>query len=116
VLVIDGNMKNRRDVCAATEAGFTEYEGLPGMIKTGCQLSPCFQSKYCYAHAPRVSRKVTEANAQQESTEDDIVGVITAKKELRGRILYQVNACVCSIMSALGMNLFCYCSGCLAWA
>ena len=29
VLVIDGNMKNRRDICAASEAGFTEYEGLP---------------------------------------------------------------------------------------
>lgn len=31
MLVIDGNMKNRRDVCAASEAGFTEYEGLPGL-------------------------------------------------------------------------------------
>ena len=57
MLVIDGNMKNRCDVCAASEAGFTEYEGLPGLIKTGCQLSPGYQSKYCYEHAPRITKK-----------------------------------------------------------
>ena len=51
VIVIDGNMKNRCDVCAANEARFTEYEGLPGIIKTGCQLSPGYQSRYCHKHA-----------------------------------------------------------------
>ena len=60
MLVIDGNMKNRRDICAASEAGFTEYEGLPGLIKTGCQLSPGYQSKYCYEHAPRISKRTSE--------------------------------------------------------
>ena len=49
VLVIDGNMKNQRDICVATEAGFVKYEGLPGAIKTGCQLSPMYQSRYCYS-------------------------------------------------------------------
>ena len=51
--VIDGNMENRRNVCAASEAGFVGYEGLPGMNKTGCQLSPANYSKYCYEHAPK---------------------------------------------------------------
>ena len=43
MLVIDGNMN------VATEAGFVKYEGLPGAIKTGCQLSPMYQSRYCYS-------------------------------------------------------------------
>lgn len=33
---MDGNMKNCRDVCAADDAGFIEYVGLPGQVKTGC--------------------------------------------------------------------------------
>ena len=84
VLVIDGNMKNRRDVCAATEAGFIEYEGLPGVIKTGCQLSPGYQSKYCYHHAPRVTR------AGNNDTEEDIIKLITGKKTTRNGTYYQV--------------------------
>ena len=54
VLVIDENMKNRRDVCAATNAGFIEYKEL-GSLKSGCQLSPIQGSNYCVLHAPRVS-------------------------------------------------------------
>ena len=84
VLVIDGNMKNRHDVCAATEAGFIEYEGLPGVIKTGCQLSPGYQSKYCYHHAPRVTR------AGNNDTEEDIIKLITGKKTTRNGTYYQV--------------------------
>ena len=33
VLVLDGNMKNRRDVCMARDAGYTKYEGLPGALQ-----------------------------------------------------------------------------------
>ena len=33
VLVVDGNMKNHRSVCAASEAGYIEYDGLPGRVK-----------------------------------------------------------------------------------
>lgn len=31
VLVVDGNMKNRRDVCKAKDAGYIEFLGLPGI-------------------------------------------------------------------------------------
>ena len=30
ILVMDGNMKNHRDVCAAQEAGYAQFSGLPG--------------------------------------------------------------------------------------
>ena len=55
VLVIDGNMKNRRDVCMAKDAGYIQYLGLPGHIKSGYTLSPNFMSRYCQNHAQRAS-------------------------------------------------------------
>jgi len=72
-------MKNRRDVCAASEAGFIEFEGLPGAIKTGCPLSPGYQSKYCYEHAPRISQR-TAGEDQRHDCGEGIVRLITAKE------------------------------------
>uniref|UniRef100_A0A1X7VAC2 Uncharacterized protein n=1 Tax=Amphimedon queenslandica TaxID=400682 RepID=A0A1X7VAC2_AMPQE len=54
VIVMDANMKNHRDVCLATEAGFVEYDGLPGTVKTGCPNSPSYASWYCTLHKPLV--------------------------------------------------------------
>ena len=82
-------MKNRRDVCAATEAGFIEYAGLPGTIKTGCQQTPAYQSKFCYEHSPRVG-KCGEGTDQSVSVEDNVVVLITSKKQTRRGIYYQV--------------------------
>uniref|UniRef100_A0A1X7V592 Uncharacterized protein n=1 Tax=Amphimedon queenslandica TaxID=400682 RepID=A0A1X7V592_AMPQE len=42
VLMLDGNMKNHRDVCLATQARYTKYDGLPGSIRTGCPNSPAY--------------------------------------------------------------------------
>ena len=89
VLVIDGNMKNRRDICAAIEAGFTEYLGLPGAIKTGCQLTPAYRSKFCFDHSPRVG-KMTGSEQRQNPPEENVVGFITGKKETRSGAYYQV--------------------------
>ena len=50
VLVLDGNMKNHRDVCYAKDAGFIQFDGLPGLIKTGCPASPDYKSQYCAQH------------------------------------------------------------------
>ena len=97
VLVIDGNMKNRRDVCAASKAGFVEFEGLPGVIKTGCQLSPGYQSRYCYHHAPRVSTIQGEQSShsgtmqgEQSGHSEGVVKLITAQKQTRSGTYYQV--------------------------
>ena len=69
------------------EAGFVEYEGLPGVIKTGCQLSPAYSSKYCYEHAPRVSHRTDDQ--VQDNGEESVVSLIMAKKETCG-VHYQV--------------------------
>ncbi len=89
MLVIDGNMKNRRDVCAATKAGYIEYEGLPEVIITGCQQTPGHQSKYCYSHAPRISKMEVETDPLQE---EGIVQLIMAKKSTRSGTYYQVRS------------------------
>lgn len=83
-------MKNRRDVCAATEAGFAEYTGLPGVIKTGCQHSPSFQSKYCYEHSPRVVKMTYEDTEQPHPSQEDVVGFITNMKQTRNGVYYEV--------------------------
>ena len=101
VIVVDGNMKNRRDICAATEAGYVEYSGLPGKIKSGCQLTPMQTSKYCYQHAERVC-KPTPASLQEDEeqgrassnrkmlSEEGIVKMILSKKQTRSGVYYQV--------------------------
>lgn len=43
-------MKNRRDVCFAKDAGYIAFSGLPGTIKTGCQATPAYKSRYCEDH------------------------------------------------------------------
>ena len=50
-------MKNHRDICSATEAGYTEYDGLPGRIKTGCPNTPGFKSRYCSLHDTMASKR-----------------------------------------------------------
>ena len=73
VLVIDGNMKNRHDVCMAKDAGYIQYPGLPGHIKSGCTSSPKFMSRYCQNHAQRASTP--------HCTQDDtVVEMILEKK------------------------------------
>ena len=54
VLVLDGNMKNQREVCLAKDAGYVSYPGLPGRIKTGCMASPAFKSRFCPNHTIRL--------------------------------------------------------------
>ena len=82
VLILDGNMKNCRDVLYPK---LGEYESLPGTIKTGCQLSPMRTSKYCFNYAPRVSEVCTQdCTSISESTgsasEEGIVKVLLARK------------------------------------
>ena len=50
-LVLDGNMKHRRDVCYAKDAGIIQFDGLLGSIKTGCPAAtPAFKCRYCIQH------------------------------------------------------------------
>lgn len=69
VLVLDGNMKNRRHVCNARDAGYIEYQGLPGKIKTGCMLTPEYKSEYCRKHTIRACNfGLADATSSQDGT------------------------------------------------
>ena len=63
ILILDGNMKNHRDVCLAREAGYVEFCGLPGKMKT-----PQPKSRYCSVHAPTAFTP----QGSTDSTESDV--------------------------------------------
>ena len=92
VLVVNGNMKNRRNICAATENGFLEYEGLPGSITTGCQLSPLVNSQYCSPRFTNIGEGGTaSASPVMSSTHYKLeTDIITGKHETRKGTYYQV--------------------------
>ncbi len=66
ILVLDGNKKNCRPICAATEAGYMEYTGLPG--KTSCLETPEQKSRFCSLHKPRLIHS-TEPSAEEKVAE-----------------------------------------------
>ena len=74
-------MKNHRDVCFATEAGFVEYAGLLRKIKTGCSQTPGLGLRYCVLH------KETATTCGEEKSNQ--VALITSKQTTRIQIHYQ---------------------------
>lgn len=99
-------MKNRRDVCYAKDAGFIEFDGLPGYIKTGCAATPAFKSRYCSAHDNQAcnllySEEVDEemetptgpalrSRSSKRSEGEAVAEMILAKKITRKQTYYQV--------------------------
>ena len=108
----DGNMKNHRDVCFASSAGYTEYDGLPGSIKTGCPNTPDFKSRYCKLHTPTVatSHPVSLSDDGEpnvlicEKTNDfDAecpVAMILSKRQTRQTTFYKVVIIIISIIQS----------------
>ena len=76
-------MKNARQICAASNAGFVEYDGLAGMVRTGCMNTPDQKSRFCTAHKPR---------QLLSNDSDGVIEMITAKKITRSTNFYQVCA------------------------
>lgn len=111
VLVLDGNMKNRRDVCYAKDAGYLEFEGLSGSIKSGCQATPAYKSRYCdrHKHFACETQQLTatededgddldapidplvRSKQKQKQPGESIVELILAKKQTRQQTYYKVN-------------------------
>ena len=114
VLILDGNVKNRREVCNAKDAGFIQFDNLPGLIKTGCTATPAFKNRYCTAHmnlactlqnVEVIDEELEEpvgptlrSLSQQKSVGDLVAETILAKKVTRKQAYYQVipYACTCA--------------------
>lgn len=103
-LVIDGNMKHHREVCLAQEAGYVEFNGLPGKVKTGCPNTPQLKSRYCPLHTPTafklqglnpVDIDSTHACASEHTNNDSgkehQFASIVGKKTTRHTTFYQVS-------------------------
>ena len=85
VLVIDGNMKNHRAVCAASDAGYLQFDGLPGRVVTGCTNTPEQKSRFCSLHKPRsLTSKVQSRNT--------VIECILEEKSTRSLIHYKVQS------------------------
>lgn len=99
-------MKNRRDVCGAKDAGWIQYPGLPGCIKTGCMASPAFKSPFCAEHKVR--------GVEGEGTSDElVVEMLLGKKETRNGKYYEVCTQNGILSNGMGLDtftsLFCLC-------
>ena len=95
-------MKNYRDVCSATEAGFVTFQGLPGTIKTGCQPTPDEKSRYCSKHKPHICMKPKD-HTEDDSKVDQVEDV--AEMILAERITYFLQGiwvCIYHMMGTLG--------------
>ena len=96
--------ENRRDVCYAKDAGFIQFDGLPGLIKTGCTSTPAFKSHYCSHNIHQVcelkgsedigddemDKPISRSHSSKQSTESAVAEMILAKKATRKQIYYQV--------------------------
>ena len=108
VLVLDGNVKNRRDVCLAKDARYIEFRNLPGSVKTGCQQTPDHKSRYCKSHKHQVCTLSVDPTPDDELSDvsvgpllrskkqkskypgDPVVEVLVAKRTTRRETYYQV--------------------------
>lgn len=71
-------------MCAANEAGYAEYAGVPGRVKTGCMETPEQQSIFCSLHKP-CQMKPTEYGGHR------VIETILRKKLTRNKTLYEVS-------------------------
>ena len=110
VLIIDGNMKNHHDVCLAEYAGYTEYDGLPGKVCTGCPNTPAYMSRYCDLHKPTVALPQVESpeGVCTSTLSEDQVGLIIGVT--RSSTMYHVrNTILCCW-------LYCYIAFKFTWS
>lgn len=82
-------MKNHRYICYATNAGYIEYQGLPGRVRTGCPNTPGYKSLYCAIHKPVIAVPTGGDNSDHTDNTEP-VALIIGKRQTRTSTLYQV--------------------------
>lgn len=80
----------------ARNVGYTTYEGLPGVLKTGCMNSPEFKARHCSLHrvracTPYVALDLDEAAPERKESREKVVEMILEKKVTRKATYYKVN-------------------------
>ena len=75
----------------AKDAGYTQYAGLPGSVKTGCPHTPAYKSRFCTEHmsqAPNYNKGASSGDNEEDR--DAVVELLLAKKGTRNGTYYQV--------------------------
>ena len=108
-------------MCLAKDAGFIEFQNLPGSIKSGCQKTPDYKSRYCKHHKHQVCTLAVDPTPDDEMSDcpvgpvlrskqqkskypgDPVVEVLVSKRSTRRETYYQVclhciNACTTDII------------------
>lgn len=94
--MFDGNCKNYRDVCKACDAGYVEYEGLQGAVKTGCMNTPQLNSRFCAQHVENIAvpQHLDPDSESQvsmlQNPKESVVAMILGKRSTRHDTYYQV--------------------------
>ena len=75
----------------AKDAGYTQYDDLPGSIKTGCPRTPAYKSRFCTDHMNQAPNYSIGANSGADKEDgDSVVELLLAKKVTRSEVYYQV--------------------------
>lgn len=97
MLVLDGNMKNARQVCMVKDVAELHFSAINGSIVVGCQNTPAKGSRYCAEHcetAISFRDDSVESTGCEETEKGDQVGCLITKilneKTTRQGIIYQV--------------------------
>ena len=110
-------MKNHRDVCLAREAGFAEFSGLPGKLKTGCPNTPSPNCRYCPSHTPTAFTPEGDISSgtlqysqhrQLHQSRMNNLHSLVQKKTTRQNTFYQVwNICTVDFMGCMRCMVKC---------
>ena len=82
---------NHRDTCKAVDAGYIEFDGLPGVFKTGCTNTPAFMQRFCPDHIPRVCTVSSMLDEEMRPADEAVVDTVLEKKSLRSGTYYKVS-------------------------
>ena len=85
VMVLDGNMKNQREVCLAKDAGYITYPGLPGRIKTGCMASP-----HVFAHSTKFDHVIRQQKGEEVTSRVGTHGYLSLYLQTHHRLFTAV--------------------------
>lgn len=98
-------MKNQRAVCYAKGAGFIQFDGIPGQIRTGYPATPAYQSRFCDKYNSQACTllkndedeefgtlpgPVVHSNQPKQYIGEPVVEMILAKKSTRKQTYYRV--------------------------
>ncbi|XP_044174053.1 uncharacterized protein LOC114970138 isoform X3 [Acropora millepora] len=97
VLVLDGNMKNARQVCSCRDIGELQYAGMEGTVVVGCQNTPGKGSRYCHIHNgfarqfqdDNIEDTINESKTAHNSDELLVVKILNEKSTKKTK-MYEV--------------------------